>query len=104
MKASQLLAVLTGVIKEHGEDVEIRIGDQIMAGPYSHDRVGGVWWHVPGDGNDSLVGDDKKAWGPYVILCAEDTDWQDISISPQALPALWTPSNSDDAREVNKRT
>ncbi len=79
MNVQDLTNLLLGIMEEHGKEVEIRIGDQIEAGPYSHDRVGGVWESKP-DGGDHCI-----------ILCAEDTNWRDVEVSSHALPVLWTP-------------
>ena len=67
MNIQTLTNLLLGLMEKHGKDVEVRIGDQIEVGPYSHDRVGGVWTDRP----------DRGGAIQSVILCAEDTDWKD---------------------------
>jgi len=71
---------LIDLLGQYHPNREVRIGDHLGAGPYSHDRVGGVW-ASPNHG-DGLQ---------YVILCAEDTSWVDEN--PQKiLPLVWSPS------------
>jgi len=98
MNIQDLTTLLLELMETHGKDTEIRIGDQAEAGPYFHDRVGGVWTSDTGPG--------------YVILCAEDTDWVDelkIDEKPSdvELPVVWKPfpldDNNDKAQEVNSR-
>lgn len=87
MNVQTLVNLLLPLMEKHGKDLEIRIGDQIQAGPYSHDRVGSVWTNRPDNAGDVY----------YVILCAEDTNWKDESDDPEfpsdedELPLLWTP-------------
>ena len=77
-------------------NAEIRIGDQIEAGPYLHQAPGGVW--VKKDPNGAVV--------KSVILCAGDDDlWTDETINTAGtraakLPIIWLPDNaSDEARK-----
>lgn len=85
MNVQTLTNVLLALMDKHGKDVEVRIGDQIELGPYSHDRVGGVWTNQP----------DNAGGVHYVILCAEDTNWQDEFEgdikSDDELPLVWKP-------------
>lgn len=81
MTVQELIAVLGNL----SADMEVRIGDQLDLGPYSHDRVGGVWTSRPNHAGDIQ----------YVILCAEDTNWQDEFEgdikSDDELPLVWMP-------------
>lgn len=81
MKVQELIEVLGQL----APDMEVRVGDQIELGPYSHDRVGGVWTSRPNNAGDIQ----------YVILCAEDTNWQEefdgaITVEDE-LPLVWMP-------------
>lgn len=94
MNVQTLTNLLLGLMEEHGKDVEVRIGDQIEAGPYSHDRVGGCWTNRP----------DNAGGVQYVVLCAEDTQWHDeIELMEEFVPArdemplLWKPPAPYDA-------
>jgi len=98
MNVQTLTNLLLELMEKHGKDVEVRIGDQIEAGPYSHDRVGGVWTNR----------EDNAGGVHYVILCAEDSDWEDeIELGTAAmiggpspgeeLPLLWKPPAPYDA-------
>lgn len=54
-------------------DTEVRIGDQIEAGPYSNASVGGVWTSPP----------DRNGEVERVILCAnDDAPWLDECDDP----------------------
>ena len=81
MTVQELIAVLGNL----SADMEVRIGDQLDLGPYSHDRVGGVWTSRPNHAGDIQ----------YVILCAEDANWQDEFEgdikSDDELPMVWMP-------------
>ena len=70
-----LIALLPG-------DAEVRIGDQIEAGPYLHQEVGGVWRSLDNGGGHRAV-----------ILCAGDSDlWKSEELQPpDVLPLLWKP-------------
>lgn len=87
MNVQTLTNLLLQLMDKHGKDVEVRIGDQIEAGPYSHDRVGSAWTNRP----------DNAGGVHYVILCAEDSNWRDECEDPsypegyEELPLLWKP-------------
>ncbi len=88
MNVQTLTNLLLELMEKHGKDVEVRIGDQIEAGPYSHDRVGGVWTNR----------EDHVGGVHYVILCADDSQWHDeIELTEEfvsdrdELPLLWKP-------------
>ena len=86
MNIQTLANILLELMDKHGRDVEVRIGDQVEAGPYYHDRVGGVWSSRPDDGGGVH----------YVIICAEDTQWIEeaencIPEEGDELPLLWMP-------------
>jgi len=92
-----LTNILLELMDKHGKDVEVRIGDQIEAGPYYHDRVGGVWSNRP----------DNAGGVYYVILCAEDTDWKEEAdnATPEEgdeLPLLWKPPAPVNGSEPTK--
>ena len=80
---------LIDLLGKYSPDTEIRIGDQIEAGPYLHQEVGGVWTDRPGSRGE--VG--------CVILCANDDNnlWKDESEDPafpnveDELPLIWKP-------------
>lgn len=88
MNVQTLINLLVDLADKHGNDVEVRIGDQIEDGPYSHDRVGGVWTNRP----------DNAGGIQYVVLCAEDTQWHDELVygddfipAQHEMPLLWKP-------------
>ena len=88
MNVQTLVNLLLPIMEAHGKDVEIRIGDQIECGPYSHDKVGGVWTDRPDSGGVIQS----------VILCAEDSEWRDeadngIPGEGDELPLLWKPTS-----------
>lgn len=89
MNAQDLTNILLEAMDKHGKNVEIRIGDQIEAGPYSHDRVGLVCSHERSNGT------------PVIIICAEDADWEDIGIRKEPTP-VW-PKTTESAEEVKSR-
>lgn len=71
MKVGELLFVLKGLPR----DVEVRIGDQIEAGPYSHVKVGAVF----------------KGAGEVVIICGDpDGEWfEEAQGVDHDLPVIW---------------
>lgn len=61
------VATLITLLKALPAEAEIRIGDQIEAGPYSNAEVGGIWLSAPVNGSSERV-----------ILCAnDDAPWLD---------------------------
>lgn len=78
MKVLELYHLLRSVINanvDNGEK-EIRIGDQIEAGPYSHSPVGGVY---------------LGTWGEVIICADPDTPATDEESMHENLPVLWAP-------------
>ena len=68
MTVGELLTLLAAI----DPDSEIRVGDVIECGPYSHTSVGGVWRIDAG-----------------IVLCANpDDDWVNEN-ADEALPLLW---------------
>jgi hypothetical protein len=89
MNIQDLTNLLLGLMDQHGKEVEVRIGDQIEAGPYFHASVGGVWTDRTGSGGEVTK----------VILCANDDDpWTSecdepvFPVSGEELPLIWKPS------------
>ena len=78
MNVQTLINLLVDLADKHGNDVEVRIGDYVEAGPYVHDRVGSVWTTAPDNGG--VVRE--------VILCADDTSWRDEP-APDSVLKLW---------------
>ena len=70
-----LMDILSGL----PESAEIRIGDQLEAGPYDHLPVGGVWTNHQSADSPSVV---------RVILCGnvDEEDWYEEDVT---LPVLW---------------
>lgn len=85
MNVQELIVLLS----QYPTDTEVRIGDQIEAGPYLHQEIGGAWTDRPG----------SRGGVSCVILCANDTSnlWKDESEDPQfpsedeELPLIWKP-------------
>jgi hypothetical protein len=65
---------LVALLSKIDPDREVRIGDQIESGPYSHTSVGGVWRIDAG-----------------IVMCASpDDEWVSES-TDEAPPIVWTP-------------
>ena len=69
MNVRELIDVLAAI----DPDMEVRIGDQIESGPYSHTSVGGIW---------------RGAKGAVIVCGNPDDEWVNES-TDEALPGIW---------------